>query len=85
MQGYLGHSSVDITLNIYTHVTEELKRDEIQKIADQFSAWWRPEKEEGSRNNKNGLLPALYFGVKSGVKGKRKTVACIENTRDIEY
>lgn len=38
VQGYLGHSSVDITLNIYTHVTEELKRDEIQKIADQFSA-----------------------------------------------
>lgn len=36
VQGYLGHSTIDITLNIYTHVTAELEREEIKKIANQF-------------------------------------------------
>lgn len=36
VQSYLGHSDVNITLNIYTHVTAELEREEIVKIANQF-------------------------------------------------
>jgi len=36
VQSYLGHSSIDVTMNIYTHVTEELEREEIKKIANQF-------------------------------------------------
>ncbi len=36
VQSYLGHSSIDVTMNIYTHVTAELEREEIKKIEDQF-------------------------------------------------
>lgn len=36
VQAYLGHSTIDVTMNIYTHVTEELKAEEIMKIANQF-------------------------------------------------
>lgn len=36
VQSYLGHSTMDVTMNIYTHVTAELEREEIKKIADQF-------------------------------------------------
>ncbi len=36
VQSYLGHSTIDITMDIYTHVTAELEREEIKKIADQF-------------------------------------------------
>lgn len=36
VQGYLGHSTIDVTMNIYTHVTAELEREEIKKMANQF-------------------------------------------------
>lgn len=36
VQSYLGHSTIDVTMNIYTHVTSELEREEIKKIAGQF-------------------------------------------------
>lgn len=36
VQSYLGHATIDVTMNIYTHVTEELEREEIRKIANQF-------------------------------------------------
>lgn len=36
VQSYLGHSTIDVTMNIYTHVTAELEREEISKIANQF-------------------------------------------------
>lgn len=36
VQGYLGHSDINVTLNIYTHVTAGLEREEILKIANQF-------------------------------------------------
>ena len=36
VQSYLGHSTIDVTMNIYTHVTDELEREEIKKIANQF-------------------------------------------------
>lgn len=36
VQSYLGHSSMDITMNIYTHVTAQLEREEIKKLAGQF-------------------------------------------------
>jgi integrase len=36
VQSYLGHSTIDVTMNIYTHVTAELERDEMKKIANQF-------------------------------------------------
>ena len=36
VQSYLGHSTIDVTMNIYTHVTAELQREEIKKIANQF-------------------------------------------------
>jgi integrase len=36
VQSYLGHSTIDVTMNIYTHVTKELEREEIKKIANQF-------------------------------------------------
>ncbi len=36
VQSYLGHSTIDVTMNIYTHVTAELEREEIEKIANQF-------------------------------------------------
>jgi integrase len=36
VQSYLGHATIDMTMNIYTHVTEELEREEIKKIANQF-------------------------------------------------
>ena len=36
VQSYLGHSTIDVTMNIYTHVTAELEREEIKKIANQF-------------------------------------------------
>lgn len=36
VQSYLGHATIDVTMNIYTHVTEELEREEIKKIANQF-------------------------------------------------
>ena len=36
VQGYLGHSTIDVTMNIYTHVTAELGKEEIKKIANQF-------------------------------------------------
>lgn len=36
VQSYLGHASIDMTMNIYTHVTAELEREEIKKIAGQF-------------------------------------------------
>ena len=36
VQVYLGHSSIDVTMDIYTHVTAELERKEIRKIANQF-------------------------------------------------
>lgn len=36
VQSYLGHSTIDVTMNIYTHVTAELEREEIRKIANQF-------------------------------------------------
>ncbi len=36
VQSYLGHTTIDVTMNIYTHVTEELEREEIKKIANQF-------------------------------------------------
>ena len=32
----LGHSTIDVTMNIYTHVTAGLEREEIEKIANQF-------------------------------------------------
>ena len=38
VQGYLGHSTIDVTMNIYTHVTAELEREEIKKLASQFLA-----------------------------------------------
>lgn len=31
---YLGHSSVNITLDLYTHVTEEKSSIDIEKIVD---------------------------------------------------
>lgn len=36
VQSYLGHSDIDVTMNIYTHVTAELGKEEIRKIANQF-------------------------------------------------
>ncbi len=36
VQGYLGHSTIEMTMNIYTHVTAELGREEIRKLANQF-------------------------------------------------
>lgn len=36
VQSYLGHSTIDITMNIYTHVTAELEKEEIKKLAKQF-------------------------------------------------
>ena len=36
VQSYLGHSTIDVTMNIYTHVTAELEKEEIRKIANQF-------------------------------------------------
>lgn len=36
VQSYLGHSTIEVTMNIYTHVTAELEREEIKKIANQF-------------------------------------------------
>lgn len=36
VQSYLGHSTIDVTMNIYTHVTAELEKEEIKKIANQF-------------------------------------------------
>lgn len=33
---HLGHSTVDLTMDIYTHVTAELEREEIKKIESQF-------------------------------------------------
>lgn len=36
VQSYLGHATIDVTMNIYTHVTAELEREEIKKIANQF-------------------------------------------------
>ena len=36
VQNYLGHSTIDVTMNIYTHVTAELEREEIRKLANQF-------------------------------------------------
>ncbi len=36
VQSYLGHSTIDVTMNIYTHVTAELEREEIRKLANQF-------------------------------------------------
>lgn len=36
VQNYLGHTDIDVTMNIYTHVTAELEREEIKKIANQF-------------------------------------------------
>ena len=36
VQSYLGHSTIDVTMNIYTHVTSELEREEIKKIENQF-------------------------------------------------
>ena len=36
VQSYLGHATIDVTMNVYTHVTAELEREEIRKIANQF-------------------------------------------------
>lgn len=36
VQSYLGHAEIDVTMNIYTHVTAELEKGEIEKIANQF-------------------------------------------------
>jgi len=36
VQSYLGHADIAMTMNIYTHVSAELEKDEIRKIADQF-------------------------------------------------
>ncbi|MCM1194298.1 MAG: site-specific integrase [Acetatifactor muris] len=36
VQEYLGHASVEITMDVYTHVTKELETEEIKKLADQF-------------------------------------------------
>lgn len=36
VQSYLGHSRIDVTLDIYTHVTAELEKEEIKKIEHQF-------------------------------------------------
>lgn len=36
VQSYLGHSTMDITMNIYTHVTAQLEREEIKKLSGQF-------------------------------------------------
>lgn len=36
VQSYLGHATIDVTMNIYTHVTAELEKEEIKKIASQF-------------------------------------------------
>ena len=31
VQSYLGHSTIDVTMNIYTHVTAELEREDINR------------------------------------------------------
>ncbi|MCC8059673.1 MAG: site-specific integrase [Clostridiales bacterium] len=36
VQAYLGHATIEMTMNIYTHVTAELEREEIKKLANQF-------------------------------------------------
>lgn len=36
VQSYLGHATIDVTMNIYTHVTLDLGKEEIRKIANQF-------------------------------------------------
>ena len=36
VQSYLGHTTINVTMNIYTHVTTELEKEEIRKIANQF-------------------------------------------------
>ena len=36
VQEYLGHKNIDTTLDIYTHVLPETKREEIKKIANLF-------------------------------------------------
>lgn len=36
VQEYLGHSKIDTTLNIYTHVLPETKKEEIMKVANLF-------------------------------------------------
>lgn len=36
VQEYLGHAKIDTTLNIYTHVLAETKKEEIKKIAHLF-------------------------------------------------
>ena len=38
VQGYLGHASLKMTMDLYTHVTEEKAFMEIEKIAEQKSA-----------------------------------------------
>ena len=36
VQEYLGHTKIDTTLDIYTHVLPETKKEEIKKIANLF-------------------------------------------------
>lgn len=36
VRSYPGHSTIDVTMNIYTHVTAQLEREEIRKTANQF-------------------------------------------------
>ena len=38
VQGYLGHSSISVTMDIYTHVTSDLEHEEIKKMESQFLA-----------------------------------------------
>lgn len=36
VQGYLGHSTIQMTMDLYTHVMEDVKQDEIKKLENVF-------------------------------------------------
>lgn len=44
VQDRLGHSDIQITMNIYTHVTTKAKEDAIQKFEEYLNLFYRPHK-----------------------------------------
>jgi hypothetical protein len=42
MQERLGHSSISVTADLYSHVAPGLQRDAAKQIADQALGSWRP-------------------------------------------
>ena len=39
LQQILGHSNINITMNLYVHVTDEEKAKEMQKFEDYANEW----------------------------------------------